>query len=297
MKRKFLPYTIILLASMLIGLPILIYSLVSSNEEISDDFSYSAAVVTSNTVTSVTTPETTALSTTVTTSDKAETTVTEAQTSAETTIVTETTTPTETSVTQASFVATDMSYFNDALFIGDSRTVGIAEYSGMTNAVFFADTGMNIYKVAEKRIPVKGVGEVTLGELLSSRKFTKVYIMLGVNEIGYNMNNTLNKYSETLTYIRSFLPDCIIYIQANLHVTSAYSAKNKYINNPNLNQFNTMISGLADNVKTFYLDVNGIFDDESGGLNASTTFDGVHLLASYYPQWAKWFSENTVVQP
>ena len=41
--------------------------------------------------------------------------------------------------TPLQFTTVDASYFDDALFIGDSRTVGIAEYGSLKNATYFAD--------------------------------------------------------------------------------------------------------------------------------------------------------------
>ena len=40
--------------------------------------------------------------------------------------------------------ATD-DYFSDAVFIGDSRTVGISEFSGIKNATFLCKTSLSIY--------------------------------------------------------------------------------------------------------------------------------------------------------
>ena len=45
------------------------------------------------------------------------------------------------------FYHADVSYFDNALFIGDSRTVGLYEYGGLGNAEVFAHSGMSIYKV------------------------------------------------------------------------------------------------------------------------------------------------------
>lgn len=50
----------------------------------------------------------------------------------------------------APFTTADASYFNDALFIGDSRTMGLKEYGQMEGAEFFANTGMSVYNVKDK---------------------------------------------------------------------------------------------------------------------------------------------------
>ena len=45
------------------------------------------------------------------------------------------------------FTQVDASYFDDALMIGDSRTVGLMEYGGMDNICYFATQGMSVYNV------------------------------------------------------------------------------------------------------------------------------------------------------
>ena len=43
------------------------------------------------------------------------------------------------------FTEVDLSYFDDALFIGDSRVAGLAMNSG-TNATFYAVTSFQLYR-------------------------------------------------------------------------------------------------------------------------------------------------------
>ena len=59
----------------------------------------------------------------------------------------------------------------DALFIGDSRTVGLMEYAGIDGADYFCAVGMSVYNIHEKPVSVPNVGKVTLTELLNSKKY------------------------------------------------------------------------------------------------------------------------------
>lgn len=188
----------------------------------------------------------------------------------------------------------EKTYFDDALFIGDSRTVGISEYGNLNNATFFANTGMSVYNVFEKSVSVPRVGKLKLEQLLTSKKFQKVYVMLGINELGYNTKKTIENYKKLIEYIKKTQSDAIIYIQGNLHVTAEKSNKDKIINNTNINNFNREISKIADNKKIFYIDVNEKFDDKSGNLNSEYTKDNVHIYAKYYKEWSNWLSQNAV---
>ena len=182
---------------------------------------------------------------------------------------------------------------DDALFIGDSRTVGLMEYAGIDGADYFCTVGMSVYNIHKKPVSVPNVGKVTLTELLNSKKYGKIYIMLGINEVGYKVSNTVEKYSELIEFIKGKQSDAVIFIQANLHVTQRRSDSDKVVNNPAINRLNSELSKLADGKNKFYLDANILFDDANGSLSADKTGDSAHLYAKYYVEWGKWIIRQT----
>ena len=93
---------------------------------------------------------------------------------------------------------------------------------------------------------------------------------------------------------KSFSPAPIIYLQSILRVTTERSAKGDYINNEGIDARNERIAGLADNERIFYLDINSVVCDESGGLNPEYTFDGVHLYAQYIHIWKEYLMSHGV---
>ena len=181
----------------------------------------------------------------------------------------------------------------DALFIGDSRTVGMMEYAGLNEANFFCSTGMNVFGIKKSRISVPSVGKVTLEELLSSKKYGKIYIMLGINELGYDFQSIINKYGELLNYVNGKQPNAAIFIQANLHVSKKRSDSDNYINNKNIDRLNSELSKFANGKNTFYMDANHLFDDKDGNLSSDKTADNAHLYAKYYSEWGEWICKET----
>ena len=179
------------------------------------------------------------------------------------------------------------------LFIGDSRTEGLMEYGGIKNADFFANTGMSVYNVSKKKLSVPKVGKVTLDILLSKKKYDRIYLMMGVNEGGYNFDKTVSKYKALVKYIMKKQPKAKVILQANIHVTKERSDKDKYINNKRINNFNKAISKIADKKKIFYIDDNVLFDDKSGNLDKKKTADDAHPYAKYYEQWGQWIIDKT----
>ena len=200
--------------------------------------------------------------------------------------------PAETKAPKPSKDLTPVS-LNDTLFVGDSRTVGIREYSGLKGADFFCSVGINVFDVTGESLSVDGVGNVTLSQLLSKKQYSKVYIMLGINEVGYPHSSVVDKYSKVLDLIKEKQPNASIIIEANLHVSKSRSDSDKVVNNASINDLNTKLSALADGSKVFYIDANTIFDDASGSLSSDMTSDGTHLYAKYYPTWVEWISTET----
>lgn len=196
--------------------------------------------------------------------------------------------------TAPEFYHADISYFDDALFIGDSRTVGLYEYGGLGNAEVFAHSGMSIYKVFNEEFELQSGEKVTLETALQKKKFGKIYIMLGINELGYDFDQTVERFNEAIALIRELQPEALIFIQANLHITNAKSEDSELFNNTNIDLFNQAVGELADGKNIFYLDVNPLYDDEEGGLSEEFTTDHAHILGKYYVDWVDFILQNAV---
>ncbi len=197
-------------------------------------------------------------------------------------------------IQKGEFAKVEDSYFKDALFIGDSRTVGIKEYGKLKEATYFCDTGMSIYNIYSRKVSIPDVGKVDLKKLLSTKKYGKIYIMLGINEIGYPLDNSAKKFKEVVQYIRDAQPEAIIVIQANLHVTKEKSDSDSTFSNKRIDKYNKKLADIADGKNVYYLDANEIFDDGSGNLKASYTFDNVHIYAKYYVNWTDYLKDHAI---
>ena len=189
------------------------------------------------------------------------------------------------------------SYFNDAAFLGDSRTLGISDYAGLDGADFYCDSGMTIFKLlGEDGVTYQKTGhKVDMKQVLQQKHYGKIYMMLGMNELGYgNTEMYLKQYREVVEQIREWQPDAIIYIMANLHVSEAKNNPETEFNNININDKNAASALLANGKDIFYLDCNPLFTDKDGFLNADLTFDGVHLYAQHYDVWKQFLMEHGV---
>lgn len=189
------------------------------------------------------------------------------------------------------------SYFNDAAFLGDSRTLGIYDYVGLDGADFFCDNGMTIFKLLkDDGVTEQGTGQkVDLKKVLQERHYGKIYIMLGMNELGYgNTTMYLQEYMSVLKQIREWQPEATIFIMANLHISREKNNMATEFNNININDKNVACARLANGTDIFYLDSNPMFTDNEGFLLSELTFDGVHLYAKHYDKWRQFLMEHGV---
>lgn len=195
----------------------------------------------------------------------------------------------------------DPTYFSDALFIGDSRTVGLCEYGSLKgNAAFLAKESINVYNVLDKELwftDNDGEGwDATVEDILGDRTFGKVYVALGVNELGIgNTYMYYEKYRELLELIREYQPGALIYIQAIMHVSEEKSSSDSCRNNTVICQRNYAISTLANGRDIYYIDMNPYVCDAYGDLLPDLSGDGIHLKASAYERWDRSLMENAAV--
>ncbi len=187
------------------------------------------------------------------------------------------------------------SYFDDAVFLGDSRTVGLKLYSGWDNCDFLCDVGMTIYDCLDRDIEFCDISHTTAREILSSRNYGKVYIMLGINECGSNIDTFIDKYAEVIDQIHRWQPQAVIVVQSIMKVGASKSASHASINNPNLTRRNERLAEFANDYYIYYLDINPAVCDADGNLNSGYSFDQVHLYAKYYSLWCDYLLEHGFV--
>lgn len=199
---------------------------------------------------------------------------------------------------EVKYITVEDDYFKDAVFIGDSRTVGMYEYGALEDtAAFYASTGLTVYKLFDAPIvAVPGQKQKkTIEEALSERSFSRIYLMIGINEMGTGtVESFMETYKEAVAHLQELQPDAVIYLQAIMKVTTERSGQGDYINNEGIEARNEEIAKLADNRRIFYLDVNPLICDESGGMESSYTYDGVHLKAQYIPIWKDYLKSHVV---
>lgn len=189
----------------------------------------------------------------------------------------------------------DLSYFDTAVFLGDSLTQGLQIYdTGLPNAHYCAYRGVGPSAVVNGTTctRVDGVQEVPL-EALVSYAPESVYILLGTNVLTQDTDYTsfLNYYSLMLDRIRQLLPDADIYVQSITPVRPEVSADAKHAGMyaERFIRVNNDLAALAVEKGCFFLDLWEVLADENGDLKAEYAQpDGYHLLPEGYTAWVEY---------
>ena len=193
--------------------------------------------------------------------------------------------------------AVDEDWFADAVFLGDSRTDGLQLYSGIQGATFFSYKGLSVFTIDDKECIELDGETVTVLDALSRGKYAKVYVMLGINELGYPSTQAFkDAYSEFVTSIREVQPDADIYLQTQPPVNETIAAQkgmSEYINNERIQLFNGLIAEVAEEQGTALVDVWEAYEKEDGGMPADLTSDGVHMKRAGYEIWYEYLKTHT----
>ena len=216
---------------------------------------------------------------------------TEPETTAAPTEPTEETTEPPTEPTEP--IPMDESWFDDALFIGDSRTQGLGAFGKLGKADFFAQVGMTVYGARSAEIEFKGYkNKQTIRSLLKRNEYGKVYICLGLNEIMGNHDDLIAAYQKIIDLVQEVEPDAVIILQAVMTVGREKAATKACFHPDYIASLNERIKALAVGENMRYIDVNEWIADEEGYLPDGWSRDGTHPYADGYYEWGEWIRLN-----
>lgn len=181
-------------------------------------------------------------------------------------------------------------YFSDAVFLGDSLTLGFRSYSGITEAEYLCRTSLSVGGVFN--IEEDGTSLIDKVKALSPGK---IYVMLGMNEL-ITMGNkqvVMDKYRMVIDALKRDNPDALIYMQSMLPVAPGKEGSAR-IDNAVIRSFNETLLEITKEKEVYYLDVHSAVADENGNLFGHLTNDGVHLGSEGCALWADYIKSHAI---
>lgn len=194
------------------------------------------------------------------------------------------------------FTTVDTSYFDDAVFIGNSRLQGFILYSNLPDLCSYTYVGMTVKSYFTKaEFTVNGVSMTAAEALEATPGFRKVYLKLGINELGWvSTEQFIESYSKIIEHIYSCNPNAIIYINSLLPVSEYALEKDPTLSKEKILEYNEALKQMAAEYGACYLDVASIFTAEDGYMPYEYSFDGVHLNVSSIQLWLNYLLEHGI---
>ncbi len=198
-----------------------------------------------------------------------------------------------------------LSYFDDAVFVGDSLADGFRVYkdsTGIVNATTvtarsispksFLDGGyIGAYNAA-------GVTEQVVGfEAIAAANPGKIYVTLGTNALTSSMSieEFIASYYQFIDELRLYLPETQIYVTSVPPVT-AYTVDEKPGLAPERVYYaNVEIAKMCYEKDLAFINLYEVLVSDSGYLREDIdASDGIHLTPSGYSEWANYLRTHTV---
>lgn len=183
---------------------------------------------------------------------------------------------------------------SNVAFIGNSRTQAFLMYTGLNDVIDYTNVGLMVDTAITKKFITNDEGEkITILEDLENRNIDTVYIMLGINELGWVYSSIFIKnYEELIDKIREVKPDCEIIIQSIIPVTKTKSDNDSIYNNKKISEYNALIKEMSDRKKIKFVNLVPVLADEKGNLPENASPDGVHLNKEYCLKWLECLKNN-----
>ena len=165
----------------------------------------------------------------------------------------------------------DSSFFDDALFIGDSLTEGLSIYASGSGALGDAEIvyerGYSIYHASDNTMSLtyNGQSYSYIEDLVAATGANKLFIMLGVNDmVGMGMEDTIANWRDVLGRIQSACPSVRIFIES---ATPIYTeGQTGLLTNDRVDTLNMHLMGLAPEYGATFLNIAPYLKDGTNGM-------------------------------
>lgn len=202
------------------------------------------------------------------------------------------------------------SYFDSAVFVGDSVSLRLQTYvetqretepDFLGTARFLTNQGLGVGNAlwqisADSRHPTYNDTVMTVEDAIAAMgDVTRVYIMLGMNDIEYyDTEEFISNYRTLIYLIRSKTPGVEIYIQS---ITPGIAGRTSVPSNEDIFLYDLALAKFCAEYGYTYIDVASALRDETGCLPETLCSDsgklGLHLNESAVEIWIHYLRTHT----
>ena len=191
-------------------------------------------------------------------------------------------------------------FFDDAVFVGDSLTVGLKTYAGrqrrtgvcLDHAAFVAGEGVSVrsvrYGVTPEKEPCMSYRDkyVSIPKGIRQSGKSRVFLLLGTNDLaGLHLTDTLSYYVQLLDLIAEKCPDATVTVLSVPPVTRSF-CDTRGFDIADWNRLNPALAEVCAARGLDFIDFSAQLSDDGGYLREDYSSDGaMHLGAEGYAVW------------
>ena len=202
------------------------------------------------------------------------------------------------------------SYFDDAVFIGDSVSLKLKLYAlaqrqssaGFLGKAQFLTSGSlgsgnALWAVSNQSVhPSYNGTKMLLEDAVAACGAKKAYIMLGMNDIGlYGVDKAIQNLDTLLGRIREKTPDVRFYLQSVTPMVTSRQLSD--LNNESIGRYNAALSAYCEAKGYYFLNVASVMRDDDGGLIPAYCSDssgmGIHFTDAGCKTWVDYLRTHT----
>ena len=183
----------------------------------------------------------------------------------------------------------DNSYFDDAIFAGDSRIAGLSELYVLadTSARIYGSVSLDVNKAEILKVFTLDDGSAgTMIEAIAQAEAGKIYLSFGLNELGwYVLDVFKEQYLSLINQIKAVQPHAQIYLLDVYNFAKQREYENDYTTLDKVKLMNEAIKEVAVTAQVNLVHSNAMLDSDDTYLPKEWSSDGYHLNSEGFDAW------------
>ncbi len=184
-------------------------------------------------------------------------------------------------------------WFDDAVIMGDSVTVGLMRYcdekGGLGDALFLCEVSYGIRNACSGEVKIWYQGEeYKPEEVLPLTGAAKLFVMFGTNDLDLTggIDYAMERWEEFAAAVKAACPDIQIYVESMLPIWRYIQYTG--LNNRNILLYNDRLQEFCREHGFVFVDLDDYFRDEEGGLREEFNLDFyVHVNKAAAELWVE----------
>ncbi|MDD2418221.1 MAG: GDSL-type esterase/lipase family protein [Oscillospiraceae bacterium] len=192
-----------------------------------------------------------------------------------------------------------LDYVDDTIFIGDSRTCGLATYRFIKQKNVYAVVGQSHIGARSEHFVNLGTGYLlTVAQAVAIKKPERMIVSYGINGVSFmGEDSFMSEYSALIDELKSASPNSLLIIQSILPVSSYYEiCTDPRLTNHKIDNYNAKLKQLALEKDCRFLDISSLLKDNQNCLSSIyDSGDGLHFNIHAYEVILQYIDQNRII--